>query len=190
MTIESLSESQTIILAILPIPSAVLSIVGRVTIIYVACQSRAERKSTPYTRLLIGLSGSDIIFSLCVGIGNLLRPRETSLRALALGNEATCSAMGFFNQASYAAIFYNAMLSFYFLLTARFGLKNSYIAKCIEPTMHIISLGFPFVTAFIGSVLGVYDEPSTGVSGTRIFCDFFCNIEILIIDFQDGMLSE
>lgn len=161
---EYLSESQTIVLAILPIPSAILSILGSLTIIYVACESRVERKWTPYTRLLIGLSVSDIFFSMCVSIGNLLRPRETSLRAWAFGNEATCDAMGFFNQFSYSAIFYNAMLSFYFLLTARFGLKNSYIAKCIEPIMHFISLGFPLVTAFVGSILGVYDEPSTGVS--------------------------
>ena len=51
------------------------------------------------------------------------------------------------------------MLSFYFLFTAKFGMKNEYIQKRIEPTMHVFSIGFPFVTAFVGLYLGVYAEP-------------------------------
>lgn len=38
-------------------------------------------------------------------------------------------------------------------------MKNEYIQQRIEPTMHVFSIGFPFVTAFVGLFLGVYAEP-------------------------------
>ena len=58
---------------------------------------------------------------------------------------------------------YNAFLSFYFLFTARFGMKNEMIARRIEPAMHMFSVGYPILTGFIGLFLGVYAEPEVGL---------------------------
>ena len=175
-----LTDGQEMLLSILPIPTAILSVFGSASIIYMACQSRkqlsggagaggATRKSsstwTPYTRLLIGMSCTDIVFSISYALNAFLLPRETSHRVWAIGNDTTCSALGFFTQFSLSTMLFNGMLSFYFLLTGRYGYKNHEIAHrwYLEPMMHVISLGYPLITAGVGSVLGVYHELEIGL---------------------------
>ena len=164
-TFSKLSTSQQIILAILPIPSSILSVIGSTVIIYIARKSREAKGWNPYHRLLLGMSVCDIIFSITLGLNIFLLPRETSQRIWVMGNHATCSAMGFFIQFSYSALLYNAMLSFYFLLTARFGLKNDQISRRIEPIMHVICLGYPTITAWTGLFMDAYSE-----SGMALGC--------------------
>lgn len=62
------------------------------------------------------------------------------------------------NQFSYSGVLYNAMLSFYFLLTTKFGYRNQRIAQRVEPSMHFLSLGYPAVTAVFGLLLNAYGE--------------------------------
>ncbi|CAJ1965860.1 unnamed protein product [Cylindrotheca closterium] len=160
-----LSDTQQIVLSILPIPSAIISILGSSAIIYLAKERRKIQNWTPYTRLLVAMSFCDIVFSLNVGFSTFLRPRETSYRIWAFGNDATCSYIGFINQASSAgAICYNGMLSFYFLLTARYGMKNSKISRWIEPLMHLVALGFAIGTALVGAVVDIYGEKAGAMS--------------------------
>jgi hypothetical protein len=66
--------------------------------------------------------------------------------------------VGVFNQLSYGTICYNGMLSFYFLLTARFGYSNAYVSKVVEPWMHIISNGFAVITSVVALAIGAYGE--------------------------------
>ena len=158
-----LSGSQQLLLAILPIPSSICSVIGSSVIIFIALKSRRSKAWTPYNRLLLGMSVCDIIFSITLGLSIVLLPNELSSssyskRLFAFGNDASCNAMGFLIQFSYSAILYNAMLSFYFLLTARFGFKNDQIAKRIEPVMHAICVGFPTVTAWAGLFMDAYSE--------------------------------
>ena len=155
--INRLSNPQEAVLSFLPIPSAILSICGSCTIIYVALKEKKGRGEwTPYTRLLLGLSISDIIVSATIAGANFLRPRGYSVRYYAFGNDATCSTIGFLNQIGTSAFWYNAMLAIYFVLTARFGYKNSYISQCIEPFMHFISVGYPLMAAAVGSVIEIW----------------------------------
>ncbi|CAJ1945777.1 unnamed protein product [Cylindrotheca closterium] len=156
-----LSARKELALAILPIPSAMLSVVGSVTIIYMAYNNRRKRKCSPYTRLLVAMSVCDIILSSNLSMATFGRPHATSSRVYSFGNSATCSTVGFLNQATTATIFYQSMLSCYFVLTARFGVSNDYIAKKIEPWMHLVSIGYPLATAIITLSLGAYDESST-----------------------------
>jgi hypothetical protein len=159
----SISDLQKKVLAILPIPSAVLSILGSSIIIYMAIRARKANPWTPYNRLLLAMSFCDIVSSITLAIAAFLYPKETSNKAWAFGNDATCSAIGLLNQIGSSGTLYNAMLSFYFLFTARFAIKNDQIAKRIEPAMHIVSLGFPIVTAFVGLFIGVYAEPEVRI---------------------------
>eukprot|EP00980_Cylindrotheca_fusiformis_P011758 scaffold2799_cov117-Cylindrotheca_fusiformis.AAC.5 len=165
---ERLSSAQQRALVVLPIPSALLSIVGSSIILYMSVKFKG--KWTPYTRLLIGLSISDIIFSINIAIANFLRP-FSSHRTWAFGNDATCSASGFLTQLAKTAEGYTVMLSFYFILTARFGYKNSYIAKRFEPLMHFIAIGYFLVTAIVGAILGVYAD-NTVFLGCWVGCCF------------------
>jgi hypothetical protein len=159
----SLSDLQKKVLAILPIPSAILSILGSSIIIYMAMRSRKSKPWTPYNRLLVAMSSYDMITSITLAIAAFLYPKETSNKAWAFGNDATCSMIGFLNQLAYSGTFYNAMLSYYFLLTARFAVKNEQIARRIEPAMHIMAVGFPAVSGFVGLILDVYAEPDVNI---------------------------
>jgi hypothetical protein len=158
-----LSDTQEQALAILPIPSAILSIFGSSIIIYIAVLSRKQRKWTPYIRLLFVMSVFDIISSVILSVATILRPRETSPRLWSFGNDATCSAVGFFNQVSAISIFYNGMLSFYFLLTTRYGFSNDYIAAKLECWAHLLSVGLPFACACVAAGFGFYGEVTSGM---------------------------
>eukprot|EP00980_Cylindrotheca_fusiformis_P010754 scaffold2429_cov106-Cylindrotheca_fusiformis.AAC.5 len=157
--LRGLSDKQQRILAAMPIPSAVLSIVGSSIILHMLfTKSRQSHRWTPYSRLLLAMSVSDIISSTTLGVASFLYPKDTSQHVWAMGNDATCSMIGFLNQFSYSVVLFNVMLNFYFLLTTRFGLKNRQIARRIEPMMHFVSFGYPLVTASVGLHLNVYGE--------------------------------
>ncbi|KAL3936992.1 MAG: hypothetical protein SGBAC_007807 [Bacillariaceae sp.] len=155
-----LSDVQEMVLALVPIPSAALSIFGSTCIIYMSLKSRNERLWTPYTRLLMGMSICDIISSMTLAVAAFMRPQESG-RVWTFGSEATCSAVGLLTQFSYSGLFYNAMLSLYFLLSTRFRLKNDVITRRFEPIMHFLSLGFPIVTGVVGAVMGVYSTTTS-----------------------------
>lgn len=165
---QTLSALQDQILSIVPIPAALLSIFGSVSIILMNCRNRRKSRNhnywTPYNRLLIAMSSCDIIYSATLAISVFLLPQETSRRLYAGGNDASCSAIGFLIQFSNSTILYNIMMSFYFLFLARFGMKNDTIARFIEPVMHILSLGYPLVTGIVGLVMGVYSEPELSLN--------------------------
>ena len=88
-----LSDKQDTILAILPIPSAILSIFGSAVIITMAFKSRRTTPWTPYHGLLTGMSIFDIIFSINLAAGSFLYPRETSSRVWAVGNEGASNQL-------------------------------------------------------------------------------------------------
>eukprot|EP00980_Cylindrotheca_fusiformis_P017214 scaffold5297_cov104-Cylindrotheca_fusiformis.AAC.7 len=158
-TTKQLTDGQEKVLAIMPVRSAAHSIMGSSMIISMAFRMRKRRRWTPYTRLLIAMSMCDIVASITISIATFLRPQDTSSRVWAFGNDATCSAVGFMNQISFSAVLYNGMLSIYFLLTARFGFKNEYIASAVEPLMHVISIGYPLLTATAGSTMECMEKP-------------------------------
>ena len=106
-----LSALQDKVLVLLPIPSALLSIIGSGTIIFMTVKMRYKEKLTPYTRLLLGLSVFDIVFSVTEGVSGFMRPQD-SYRAYAFGNDMTCKVNGFFTQLSYGSFCYSSMLSF------------------------------------------------------------------------------
>lgn len=159
---EGITNTQDKVLSILPIPSALLSIFGSSVILYMAISTRRQRKWTTYTRLLIGLSLCDIISSVSLAFSPFMR-RPESGRVWAVGNDATCTAIGTMTQFSYSNLFFNAMLSYYFMITVRFQMKHSRIAKLVEPWMHFISIGYPLVTSVVGAAFGMYGEKATGM---------------------------
>lgn len=170
-------DAQYKAIALLPIPSAILSVFGSLAIIHMAWQKcgggrkkndgggtrQQGAKWTPYNRLLVGMSATDVLFSLHLAVSNFMRPSETSPRVWAFGNAATCAASGYLAQLLHATSFYSAALSFYFVLATRYGMKQEVIARRVEPWMHIISIGFPLITSTVGAIVGVYSEPIIGL---------------------------
>ena len=123
-----------------------------------------------YHRILFGLSCSDLLMSVVISLqpflGHSDNPERFTLnstRIWAIGNGATCSVLGFWQHISSMNVWYNGMLSVYFLLSVKFGIRQRDLSRHYEPYMHLISIGIPLVTASIGAGLGIYDEQSVGI---------------------------
>ena len=159
--VSTLSDAQDMTLAVLPIVSGALSAWGSANIIYMVCTTPAKNRN-PYKRILLGLSVGDFCSSLALSLQAFLLPHDTSQRVWASGTDATCTAMGFFQQLSLTNIWYNGMLSFFFLLTIRYGLSNDVVRRTYEPWMHGWAIGFPLVSAILGVALGMYGELRVG----------------------------
>ena len=133
-----------------------MSALGSSTIVYKVITN--FRRSKPYDRLLLGLSSCDIVASMTYMLSPFLLPQQTSHRVWAVGNDMSCTMLGFFTQFSFSAIWYNCMLSFYYLLTVRFGIRRQTFADRIEPWMHFATLLFNISTSSYGAVIGLFGE--------------------------------
>ncbi|CAB9524778.1 unknown protein [Seminavis robusta] len=157
--ISFLSETQDLIQCITSIIPCLLNIWRSGNIIYMILSCK---KRTAYRRILMGLSVGDLIVTVLIPLQSTLSPSETSQRAWAIGTDETCSAVGFFQQLSFMNAIYCAMLSLYFLLTVRQGVREMIMARRYEPWIHLLAIGYPLVTAVIGAILGVYHEVTLG----------------------------
>jgi hypothetical protein len=106
--------------------------------------------------MMIGLSITDIINSVALGLTTLPMPSDSG-RLGAHGTVGTCEAQGFFLQFGYAALFYNVSLMIYFTLTIRYGLSDQVMSTKIEPHLHTISILLPFAIAVSGIPLKLYN---------------------------------
>jgi hypothetical protein len=107
--IASLSDGQEIILSVLMICSGLLSILGSSTIVYRVAEKKT--RTTPYDRIILGLSVCDIVASFSYIVTPFLLPQETSQRVWASGSDGSCSFLGWLTQFSFAAVAYNSLLS-------------------------------------------------------------------------------
>jgi hypothetical protein len=159
-TLSNLSDNQEILLAVLQVSSASLSLIGSSTIVYkIVLNLKRNKTTTPYERIMMGLSSCDILASVTYAMAPFLLPRQTSQRITSLGNDATCSILGFLIQLSCIwAVWYNALLSFYFLLTVRYQVKPMEFRRKYELWMHLSGAIFFPITAITGLAGGWYSE--------------------------------
>lgn len=153
-----LSPTQESIISILLVPSSILSILGSSAIIY---NVRYDDKKTPYRRILLGLSICDIITS----VGWMLQPFLTPTDVeepwvYAVGNDGTCTMIGAFAQFGFSAHWYNGFLSYYFLLTARFGMREDLFEKRFEYKGHAFIFLWSIATAIAGAAAGLFNPLS------------------------------
>lgn len=139
--------------------SACFSLVGSSLILFLFSKSNSKNA---HRRILACMSAWDIIFTLQICFQPLLVPKETSQQVWAMGNDKSCATLGFLNQISFSAFFYNAALSFYYVLTIRGGMSEEKFSKRVEPWLHLFCNGYPTVTAIAGAVVGVYGENELG----------------------------
>lgn len=158
--LSTLTLAQEKTLAMMGVVSGSLSVLGSSTIVYKVLKKKYIR--TPYDRLMLGLSTCDIIASVTLALGPFLIPASTSQRVWAIGNDATCNMLGWFFQFSFSAIMYNGLLSYYYLLTVRFGVKREEFARKYEKWMHGLTLLWFVATATYGSAIGLWHELELG----------------------------
>lgn len=158
---QTLSDGQEMAISILFVISSTLSIIGSSAIIYKVISDRLN--ATAYDRMLLGLSVCDVISSIAFGLSPFLLPKETSIRVWAIGSDSSCSFLGFMTQFGFSSVLYNGFLSFYYLLTVRYGVKRPRFAKRYEPWFHGVAILFPLITAVVGAFMGFYSELQLGV---------------------------
>lgn len=153
----SISDNQERVLSILMVVSAALSMLGSASIIYKILRDRQFSK--PYHRTLIALSTSDVIASLTFAMYPFLMPK--GVRVWSVGNQSTCTALGFFTQLSFAAVGYNCILSFYYFLAIRYNMDGKTFSRKYERPMHLINLLFFLATASAGAAMQFYSAIGT-----------------------------
>jgi len=155
-----LTDTQLIVLSFLYVFSSILSIVGSSTILYKVLGD--FKNSTSYDRVMVGLSTFDVIASLGWALTPFLLPKETSMRPWAIGNNATCTLLGFITQLGFSAVLYNMFLSFYYLLTVRYGVKRIDFGSKYEVWIHGFCIVFALITAVTGATTGMFSEVQVG----------------------------
>eukprot|EP00980_Cylindrotheca_fusiformis_P003717 scaffold823_cov86-Cylindrotheca_fusiformis.AAC.4 len=158
--ISSLTDQQEVVLSVLMVVSGTLSILGSSTIVYKVVRNR--NKSKPYDRIMLGLSCFDIIASISCILTPFLLPAETSQRVWASGTEMSCSMLGWLTQLSFAALWYNCCLSYYFVATLKYNISASDFAARFEPYIHALTVFVFFFTATVGVPFRFYGEYRLG----------------------------
>ena len=157
----NLTDGQEIAMSVLYVLSSSLSIIGSSAIVYKVISDRCH--ATSYDRLMLGLSVCDIVASVGFALTPFLLPGETSPRVWAMGSDSSCTFVGFLTQLGFSAVLYNGFLSYYFLLTIRYGTKRQKFATRYEPWIHFFVFIFAFGTALVGAAMGFFTEVQVGM---------------------------
>ena len=171
------------VLVFLPLFPGTLSLVGSTILVRLLLKSKCR---LPYRRILFVLSIFDILNTISICLGPFLFPKGSfswstgSQRKYAVGTEATCVAIGFINQLSYVPSFsYYGVSSLYYLLRIRYGVRDEYFGRYIEPMLHTFFIGYNFILAIIFAYLGLLGDPGYGFGcwiapNPDIGCDVNC----------------
>jgi hypothetical protein len=127
--------------------AAPLSVIG--SLLTLLTIYRSKQHSSTYHRLVTGIATYDIMLSSSLSFGPFLLPAETGLPG-AKGTTATCAAQGFFTYLGTLSFAYSAMLMWYYVAVIRYSVTEAFLAKWIEPWMHIFPATYYLVTAFLG----------------------------------------
>ena len=117
-----------------------------------------DKLSTTYHRLMASMSMFDFIASICIALVTLPMPSDNVLdfSGPMLGNRWTCQIQGYFITFGMGGgVTLYMCLSWYFVLSISFKMKQSTIKKRVEPIMFAYAL---FVAFFIPSYLAVRDQ--------------------------------
>jgi hypothetical protein len=108
-----------------------------------------KRRRRTYNRILLGMSSMDLIYAVKCFVSTWPIPEETGAY-LARGTTQTCTAAGFWGHGgSLSSAIYNGTLTWYFLLTIKYGMTQVQVRHKYEKWMHGIPLFIGWSTAII-----------------------------------------
>lgn len=129
--------------------SSFVSVLGSTTIIYRFLKCRNCWNKT-YERLVLGLSVSDVVFSATLSFAPILVYPASEPSAL-------CTFEAFFKHFGFAGPYYNAALSYYYLLVIVFRVNDKTIARYYEPMLHLFAIPLALVACVACLLLEVYN---------------------------------
>jgi len=140
--------------AILPKITSFFSLTSSLAIAYIVIANpRKKNKSTPYHRLILGMSVCDFLASFAWFFTTWPIPKDTGIYGAA-GNQTSCSAQGFFTQFSLACVIYNLSVTIYYILVIIKKMKDAEIVK-IEPYLHAMPIGIGVGVSTAALALGL-----------------------------------
>ena len=145
-----------------------------------------QRLTSTYHRLLIGMSIGDILYSLSLATFQTMSPSDLSYVVWnARGNQASCSAQGFFVIAGLGlTVTYSCSLNLYFLSKVKYNKTDAYIRTKIEPWLHGIPILITFIISIHGLVRRNYNDDGSGVCISPAYNPPHC------IGYEDGQVRE
>jgi hypothetical protein len=166
MSANGVPEGVATAFIVVPKISGALSILGSGYIVYEVLSCKKRWKESPYHRILLGLSISDILTSFFVFfLGSWMIPAEGTegpYESSAKGTQVTCNFQGFMVMLGLASPLYNGALSVYYLLLLRYNWTPRQMVRRIEPWMHGIIILYSLLGASLGLVLEFYSPNSVG----------------------------
>lgn len=136
------------VIGILFTVSSAVSTLCSALVIYRFLQGRKWDK--PYDRLVVGLSLSDLIFSATLSFAPIVVHPATKPSPL-------CTFEAFFKHLGLAGPYYNASLSYFFLLSVVFEIKDRRLARYYEPILHAMAIPFALAACIICMSLRLYN---------------------------------
>jgi hypothetical protein len=99
--------------------------------------------STPYKRIIFGLSIADIMQSLALVTGPFSPPRETPQSPWSIGNTSTCETNGFLMTAGSSAVtMYTCSLCIFYLSKLVYRMSNHNFTRRVEIYLHVFIVLF------------------------------------------------
>jgi len=147
-------------LAWVPRVTAILSLFCSVSIMFDIMRSRRQKRKpfSVYHEIMLMMSMFDVCGSFAFAFTSLPIPAiEFGLPSPfygAQGNDATCTAQGFFIQMGFVGVLYNLVLSVYYVLVIRNGLK--------DPQLKRARLWFHAPPVLVGTILALAGIPFYG----------------------------
>ena len=145
--------------------SASLSLYGSLAAMYVILRHRKWGEA--YHRLILGLVTSDLLLSVSIIAQTWALPSHLGLPG-AVGNTASCDAVGWLFQYYIASSVYNAELSLYFYFRIKYNQNDRTWSRMWEPWVHVVPFAVPTMFGVLGTALGLFHP-----SFTFKLCDFW-----------------
>ncbi|CAB9502725.1 expressed unknown protein [Seminavis robusta] len=124
--------------------AACFSLCGAIYVLYDSLSDPRARK-TVYHQLLAGMSSFDLMTAISWAFATA--PINDNRIEGAIGNDATCTAQGFFIQLGFTSIFYAMSLAFYYFLVIACGWKEFQLQRILL-FLHGVPLLVGFTLAF------------------------------------------
>jgi len=147
----------------LSISCGIVSVVGSTMIIVILLRS-PKKLTSPYRRLVFGMSCMDIIHSLSFVLAGLPSPADNKYARNAIGNICTCNIQGLMAYSGcMGSVTYDCMLSIYFVMVVVYSKREDFIRHRIEPFFHALS-------ALVPLAAGIFLIATTSFNASGYMC--------------------
>jgi len=146
-----------------------LSMLGSTAIIYIILSCRKRKLAQPKNRLMIMMSGFDVLQAIAIVVATAAIPRDFDVYG-ARGNQTTCVVQSILMTMGMAVPLYNSSLNMYYLLTIRYNMTSALFSSRVEPLLHLLSILGPLTSAVTFAALG-YAGPMSHGSTTCVYID-------------------